>query len=83
MMTCRTGKRCFETEAIAEEALIQNHIVNHYQGQEGPKTIYQCDECGNWHFTSRGQFHPLFEDEEVVDRIKRERLANSWERHLR
>ena len=83
MTNCVTGKRCFEAQSLAEEALIQNQIINNYRTNEGPKNVYLCGECGDWHFTSKGDPHPMFEDEVVKQRIKRERLANNWERSLR
>lgn len=83
-MKCATGKRVFESEALAEEALIQNHVRNDYSRQtNGPTNIYQCRDCGFWHFTSKGGLHPMFEDEGVQERIKRERAAYHWEQRLR
>jgi len=81
-MTCVTGKRCFEDESIALEALIQHHIINNYPIDQGPKTIYQCSDCGAWHFTSKGEKHEVLLDEKTLRRIKRERQANYWERKL-
>lgn len=81
--SCRSGKRAFDTVELANEALINNHIVNDYKKDEGPLNVYQCEDCGLWHFTSRGPKSDLLNDDEVVERIKRERLATYWERHLR
>lgn len=77
--TCTSGKRSFESEQLAEEALIQNHIRNEYRAGQGPINIYECDECGCWHFTSKGMKHDLFNDEEVIHRINAERRAFHWE----
>ena len=82
-MTCVTGKRILETEALAEEALVQHHIINVYRAGEGPRNIYVCEDCGYWHFTSKGDAHALFADERVTKRIEQERIANQWERKLK
>ena len=82
-MNCSTGKRCFEQESLALEALIQNHAFNNYSSNEGPINVYECPQCGCWHFTSKGNKHSIFEDSGVSERIKRERVANYWERKLR
>ena len=82
MMRCASGKRIYETIELAEEALIQNHIRNNYREGEGPINIYLCPNCSNYHFTSKGQTHPMFEDPDTVERIKKERIALDWERKL-
>lgn len=80
---CISGKRVYETLEIAEEALVQHHIVNEYKAGEGPINVYKCQDCGRWHFTSKGKPNSIFDDNEVKLRIKNERRANYWERHLR
>ncbi|MEQ6168584.1 MULTISPECIES: hypothetical protein [unclassified Ekhidna] len=82
-MKCSSGKRAFDSVALAEEALIQHHIRNDYKKGEGPINIYECKECGNWHFTSKGIEHELFNDQEIVRRIESERRAFLWEQKLR
>lgn len=82
-MRCSSGKKCFELESLALEALVQNHIINEYPRDEGPINIYECEKCGYWHFTSKGLKHTHLEDPEIQDRIKKERQANYWERKLR
>ncbi|MEP5103839.1 MAG: hypothetical protein ABJQ84_04430 [Ekhidna sp.] len=81
--SCVTGKRCFSDEALAVEALIQHHIINDYKGGQGPINVYQCIDCGNWHFTSKGPRNAFFEDDSVIKRIENERRGLSWERKLR
>ncbi len=83
MSGCSSGKRKFETESLAIEALIQNHIVNNYRGNEGPVNVYQCPDCGSWHFTSKGEKHPLLEDEKTLQIIAKERRAFNWEKGLK
>ena len=80
---CSSGKRGFNAQTIAEEALIQHHIRNDYQQNEGPINVYVCDDCGQWHFTSKGEINDLLQDFEVIQRIKKERQAFFWERNFR
>ncbi|MEM6643433.1 MAG: hypothetical protein AAF616_10670 [Bacteroidota bacterium] len=80
---CVSGKRCYETEMLAVEALIQHHIVNDYKGITGPINIYQCLDCGMWHFTSKGEKHALFDDEDTLSYIKKERRAYQWEKGIK
>ena len=77
-----TKKVSYETEHIALEKLIQNHIRNFHQGQ-GPTNIYQCDHCSNWHFTSTGTKHPDLDSPKMKEEIKKEQLGDYWERRLR
>ncbi|MEP1032570.1 hypothetical protein [Ekhidna sp.] len=79
---CVTGKRSFVDEELALEALVQNHIINDYPINQGPCDVYKCIECDNWHFTSKGR-NALLDDPEIIARIKKDRLANQWERRLR
>ena len=80
---CITGKRCFDTEELAEEALIQNHIMNNYKKRQGPINIYLCQHCNTWHFTSKGGSHELFDDEDMVRKIEKGRIAYHWEKKFR
>ena len=83
MSGCSSGKRTFETESLAVEALIQNHIINNYRANEGPVNVYECPECGYWHFTSKSARHSLFDDPEIMKTIAREKQAHNWERGLK
>lgn len=80
MERCISGKRIYESESIAIAALIQNHIRNNYRKNEGPINIYNCLDCNRWHFTSKGEKHPLFDDQETMRTIEQEKRAHNWER---
>jgi len=82
-MGCSTGKRMFDSMILAEEALIQNHVRNDYRKGEGPTNVYECNLCGAWHFTSKGEPHELLSDPEVIARIESERRAFVWEQRLK
>ncbi|MDX1627207.1 MAG: hypothetical protein R3345_00835 [Fulvivirga sp.] len=80
-MRCSTGKICFDSQSIAEEALLQNHAKNNYAAGQGPVNVYLCDRCGCYHFTSKGEVNALLEKEK--HRIDRLRQANYWEEKFR
>ena len=83
IMRCVTGKRCFESEELAVEALVQHHIINHYSEGQGPINVYHCPHCEHWHFTSKGERNEILNDPGTQARIKKERQSNYWERKLR
>tara|TARA_R110000868_G_scaffold259810_2_gene518118 strand:+ start:32 stop:286 length:255 start_codon:yes stop_codon:yes gene_type:complete len=78
-MTCVTNKKCYETKEIANEALIQNRTRNHHAPNNGPINVYQCHECGNYHFTSKGPSSDILNSEEVKHKIEIGKEASYWE----
>ena len=82
-MSCRSGKTSFESRELAVEGLIQNHIRRLHHSGKGPINVYECEECGNWHFTSRPPIIDELNDPEVIQRIKEEGRAFAWEQKLR
>ncbi|NOS92897.1 MAG: hypothetical protein HOP30_13315 [Cyclobacteriaceae bacterium] len=58
MKTCPTGKKMYPTEAIAEDALLEAHVRFDYGKSGGPIAVYQCEDCGCYHFTSKGTMNP-------------------------
>lgn len=83
MNGCVTGKRIYDSEQIALEALIDMRGKNNYRINSGPINVYQCDDCGLWHFTSKGAIHPSLQTEETQKRISSQNEAEFWERKLR
>jgi hypothetical protein len=53
MSKCISGKKTFNTEAIAEDVLIELWTRNDYVDNQGPIAVYKCDDCGLYHLTSR------------------------------
>lgn len=80
---CITGKRCFDTKELAEEALVQNHMMNDYQQRQGPINVYLCPHCNSWHFTSKGERHSILNDKDVIKKIEKGRIAYYWEKKIR
>lgn len=82
-MSCSTGKSSFDSQELATEALIQNHIrFNHHSGQ-GPLNVYKCERCDQWHFTSRQPISEVLLDADTQARIRKEKQALEWEQKLR
>lgn len=81
MAGCVTGKRCYDSQHEAEQALIENWIRFHHQSGSGPQNVYQCEDCGQYHFTSRGPMSEVLEDN--MSYISSQRIARDWESKLR
>lgn len=79
MQNCPTGKRMFVTQAMAEDALIDSWSRNEYNEGQAPVAIYQCDDCGYFHFTSKGPMNEKLSQNIASGKIKLQREANKWE----
>ncbi len=83
MNSCSSGKRGYLSYELAEEALIQAWSNFYYSKGKGPVSIYQCEECGHFHFTSKGEMNRLLAELIKEGKVNRSREANDWERKLR
>jgi len=70
------------TESVAEDALIDAHERNHY-GHRGPVAVYRCEECGYYHFTSKGQMNERLAKLLASGKINLHRQANEWMNRLK
>ena len=73
-MDCITGKNEYYSESEVQEALIRSHI----RFEHAAKNYYQCDDCGEYHLTSQGDFHPILSEPEIKSRIKSEQREQEW-----
>jgi hypothetical protein len=73
-MKCSTGKKGYYNENEVQEALIRSHI----RFQSTACNYYMCNDCGEYHLTSRGEKHPLLDDSEIQKRIKDEQREQDW-----
>ena len=78
-MDCSTKKNQYYTEDEAVEALIRSHI----RFNKPALNYYLCDECTHYHLTSRREKHPLLNQPEVIERIKKEQQFQDWSNRLR
>jgi len=74
MLTCITGKRVYETLETAETALIDAYG----KFNRGPIAVYKCDDCGYYHFTSRGPMNEKLAAAIGSGKIKDQQRANDW-----
>jgi len=74
MLTCNTGKRVYETSEKAETALIDAYG----KFNRGPIAVYKCDDCGYYHFTSRGPMNEKLAAAIASGKIKDQQRANDW-----
>jgi hypothetical protein len=77
MITCVSNKKPFLSKELAEEALIESHSQFEHKGG-GPVAIYQCEDCGYFHLTSKGQMNPRLATLIQEGKIDRARQANQW-----
>ncbi|WP_367914381.1 hypothetical protein [Leadbetterella sp. DM7] len=77
-MSC--SKRSYLSEELAVTALLE--VRSRFETNSSV-TVYLCEDCGQWHLTSRGTIHPkltaLLQSGEITRRIE----AGHWERKLR
>jgi len=79
MNKCPTGKRLYHSEQLAEDALIEAHIHFDYRAGGGPVAVYQCDECGEFHLTSRGPMNVRLASQIADGTIKKQKEAGRWQ----
>ena len=77
-MAC--NKRSYVTETLAVNALVEARIKF---DANTAVAVYCCEECGQWHLTSRGPTHPKLASALQTGTVKRQKEADYWERKLR
>jgi len=83
MEKCVTHKKIYPTQEIAEEALIGAHTRFNYTSQGGPIAVYQCEDCGRYHLTSRGPMNQKLAEQLASGKIKLQKEADQWENKWR
>jgi hypothetical protein len=68
----------FSSREVAEDVLIELWTKNHYVSEHAPIAVYQCDDCGNYHLTSRGPMSEKLSAALTSGKIKLQREANKW-----
>jgi len=74
-----TGKRLYISKQLAEDALIEAHIHFDYRAGGGPVAVYHCDECGDYHLTSRGPMNERLAEQLADGTIQRQKEASQWQ----
>jgi hypothetical protein len=82
MKRCPSGKVVYNSISQAEDALVESWIRNHYRKGQGPVNVYPCDDCGNFHLTSKGLMNARLQMAIETGEIQRLRrawdLGNKW-----
>ena len=78
MQKCSSGKRGYSSEVLAVEALIGAHTTFTYKKGQGPVSVYQCEDCHQFHFTSKGPMNDQLLKQLSDGHISKEREANHW-----
>lgn len=63
---------------IAEDALIEARTSFDFAPGNGPIAVYQCEDCGTYHFTSKGKMNDKLEEQLKNGKISRQKEANKW-----
>jgi hypothetical protein len=82
MKKCSTGKRAYLSESMAEDALLEAHIRSEFAKGQGPVAVYQCNECGAFHLTSKGTLNPRLAKSLNDGTIGKMRAAQHWANKL-
>lgn len=83
MKTCPSGKRRYATATLAEDALMEVHAEYAYPPGQGPIAIYACEECGDFHFTSRGPMNERLKRALESGQLRTRQMASRWARKWR
>ncbi len=83
MANCISGKKRYDSRHMAEDALIDAWERNYYTLTNGPVNVYRCEDCGDWHWTSKGTLNERLAAELRGERLKKKREANDWEKRFK
>lgn len=78
MRTCVTHKRLYDDYDSAVSALIEARTRFDYAPNQGPVTVYKCEECGFYHLTSQGKMNETLEEYLATGKIKLQKEADRW-----
>ena len=78
MVKCVSNKKIYPSKEVAEDALIEAHTHFEYDRGKGPIGVYQCEDCGNYHLTSKGTMNQKLEQLMKEGKIQRLKEANQW-----
>ena len=64
-------------------ALLDAHTRFEYRDGTGPVAIYQCDDCGCFHLTSKGPMDKALAEYLSGGKVHRQKEANQWIERLK
>lgn len=78
MNKCISGKRVYASQEIAEDVLIEAWTKFDYRGNNGPVSVYQCEDCGRYHLTSKGPMNEKLARALADGKVRQQQEANRW-----
>jgi hypothetical protein len=75
---CISGKKVFTTQQMAEDVLFELWTKNNYTSQHSPIAVYQCDDCGFFHLTSREPMNEKLSAYLKSSKFKLDKEASKW-----
>lgn len=78
MTKCISHKKTYPTREAAEDALIDARTNFEYAPGQGPVGVYPCEDCGNFHLTSKGPINDKLAKHLADGKIKLQKEANRW-----
>lgn len=82
LRSCPSGKRAFVTEVQAEEALIDTRTRG-VDERQGPVGVYRCDDCGQFHLTSKGPMNARLAQYIKDGKLKLNQEAERWKSRMK
>lgn len=76
--TCVSTKKIYFSRDLAEDALIEARIQFDYGAGRGPIAVYQCEDCGYFHLTSKGTQSEKLTKHLASGAIDKQKEANKW-----
>jgi hypothetical protein len=78
MAACVSNKKMYDTLERAEDALIHAWIKFNYPKGGGPVSVYKCEDCGYYHFTSQGTMNAKLAEHRANGKIGLNKEADYW-----
>ena len=78
MSSCVSRKKMYASHASAVDALIDARTRFDYAAQHGPIAVYRCEDCGQFHLTSKGKMDETLEKHLAEGKIRLQKEANRW-----
>ena len=78
MSKCVSRKKSYASESLAIDALIEARIQFDYAAGYGPVAVYRCEDCGQYHLTSRGPQNEKLTAQLNSGKIQQQKEANRW-----
>jgi hypothetical protein len=78
MDRCISGKRIYSSKEVAEDVLVEAWTRFDYSAGNGPVAVYQCEDCGYFHLTSKGPMNERLSRALTDGKIRRQKEADKW-----